>query len=99
MRDRGRPSGRAGDLQRPKPANGPRLPRRRAIPRRVAGQPIQNRGNTSMKKVLLASASVAALFIAAPAMADPGDNSSTVTQSGDTQNATVNQTGSNDVST
>ena len=52
-----------------------------------------------MKKVLLASASVAALFIAAPAMAGPGDNQSTVSQSGDNQNATVNQTGANDVST
>ena len=53
-----------------------------------------------MKKILLASASVAALFVAVPAMADdPGGNQSTVTQSGDTQSATVNQTGSNDVST
>ena len=49
-----------------------------------------------MKKILLASASAAALF-ATPALAQ--NNQSNVSQTGSTQNATVNQTGANDVST
>src|SRR3546814_6005272 len=50
-----------------------------------------------MKKSILASVSAAALMMGAPAVAQ--DNTSTVTQSGDGQSATVNQTGANDLST
>ena len=51
-----------------------------------------------MKKLLMISVSTAALFVAGPALA-AGGNQSTVTQNGDHQAATVTQDGSNDVST
>ena len=54
-----------------------------------------------MKKTFLLSVCAAAMLAATPALAAPptGNNSSTVTQQGDTEIAQVTQNGANDKST